>query len=156
MNSIESRKVARDSVYKLVFEYLFSKEINEHSLTLQLAMTDSESNRDYIESVYKGIISKYDELISVVQKYAKRFALERIYKSDLSALLVAIYEMKYVDGIPLSVSINEAVSLVKIYSTQKSNKFVNGLLSSVYKELTQESVETEALSESEVVATTEE
>ncbi len=147
MGSIESRKVARESAYKLIFEYMFVKEINNHSLTLQLAATGSESNQEYIKEIYEGVIARYDELVAVVQKYAKRFALERIYKSDLAAMLLAIYEMKYIDSIPLSVSINEAVSLVKKYSTFKSNKFVNGLLSSVYKELTENVEATAAASE---------
>jgi len=43
--------------------------------------------------------------------------------------------MKYIEDIPLSVSINEAVELSKTYSTEKSNQFVNGILSSVYKEI---------------------
>ena len=44
--------------------------------------------------------------------------------------------MKYMDDIPLNVSISEAVELVKIYSTEKSHAFVNGILSSVYKNIT--------------------
>ncbi|MFI3229368.1 MAG: transcription antitermination factor NusB [Bacillota bacterium] len=150
MNNVESRKIARDFAYKLVFEYLFVKEINHDSLEKSLAATSTESNRDYISEAYIGVIEHYDELIEVIKKYARRFALERIYKSDLAALLLAIYEMKYIDNIPLSVSISEAVELVKLYSTEKSNKFVNGLLSSVFKELSEP-----AVAEAEVVATEE-
>ena len=46
--------------------------------------------------------------------------------------------MKYMEDIPLSVSIAEAVEIVKRYSTDKSNQYVNGVLSTVYKQLTQE------------------
>jgi N utilization substance protein B len=62
--------------------------------------------------------------------------MERIFRPDLAAMLIAIYEMKYMDDIPMSVSINEAIEIVKRYSTEKSGKYVNGILSSVYKELT--------------------
>ena len=51
---------------------------------------------------------------------------------------MAIYEMKYMKDIPLSVSINEAIIIVKKYSTDKSHTFVNGILASVYKDLSKD------------------
>ncbi len=50
-------------------------------------------------------------------------------------MLLACYEMKYVDDIPLAVSINEVIEIVKVYSTDKSSKFVNGVLKGVYNAL---------------------
>ena len=94
------------------------------------------SEIDYINTVYRGVIKHFDELKEIVAKYARGFDIDRIYKLDLAALLLAIYEMKYMDDIPLGTSIAEAVELVKTYSTEKSYSFVNGILSSVYKELT--------------------
>jgi N utilization substance protein B len=43
--------------------------------------------------------------------------------------------MKYMDDIPLKVSINEAVELAKRYGDDDDPSFVNGLLANVYKEL---------------------
>lgn len=131
-----SRKVAREYAYKLVFEYLFSNTTNSRTYQLFACADLDEKDVEYLENVYFGIAKKYDELINVVSEFSHGFNIDRIYKTDLSALLIAIYEMKYIDDIPLSVSINEAVILVKKYSTDKSNSFVNGILSSVYKSLT--------------------
>ena len=63
------------------------------------------------------------------------FKFERIFKPDLAILLLATYEMKYIPNIPKNVSINEAVELAKVNSTEKSPQFVNGVLSGIYKEL---------------------
>ena len=131
-----SRKVAREYAYKLVFEFLFSNATNSRTYQLFSCADLDEKDVEYLENVYFGIAKKYDELINVVSEFSHGFNIDRIYKTDLSALLIAIYEMKYIDDIPLSVSINEAVILVKKYSTDKSNSFVNGILSSVYKSLT--------------------
>ena len=131
-----SRKVAREYAYKLIFEYSFSKVPNTHTYMLFSSADVDDNDRAYLEKVYYGIIDKYDEIVSIIAGYSRDFAVERIYRTDLCALILAIYEMKYMDDIPLSVSINEAVLLVKKYSTEKSNSFVNGILSSVYKELT--------------------
>ncbi|MGN0768636.1 MAG: transcription antitermination factor NusB [Christensenellales bacterium] len=132
-----SRKIAREYAYKLIFEYIFSKTPNPRTYQIFACADIDESDTAYLEKVYQGVTAKYDELIGDIERYSQSFAIDRIYKTDLSALLLAIYEMKYMDDIPLSVSISEAVVLVKKYSTEKSNAFVNGILSSVYKELTE-------------------
>ena len=130
------RKQSLDSVFKLIYEYLFSQSINEKTLMMMTAGDMPMAEIDYINTVYHGVINHVDELKEIIVKYARGFGLDRIYKLDLAALLLAIYEMKYMDDIPLGTSIAEAVELVKIYSTEKSYSFVNGILSSVYKELT--------------------
>ena len=89
---------------------------------------------EYMKSAYYGIIENHDALIEIVDSFKGKFSLERIFKPDLSALLVAIYEMKFTN-IPHSVSISEAIELVKTYSTEQSNKYVNGILASVFKML---------------------
>ncbi len=132
-----SRKIAREYAYKLIFEYIFSETPNLRTFKIFTNADIDESDVNYLERVYYGVINNYDEIINEISKYSQSFALDRIYKTDLSALILAIYEMKYMEDIPLSVSISEAVVLVKKYSTEKSNTFVNGILSSVYKELTE-------------------
>lgn len=130
-----SRKKARDGVYKLIYEFLFQKEANSKSLEIISSADMQEQDYEYIRTVYLGVIEKYDELAAIIERYSDKFAFNRIYKLDLAAMLLAIYEMKYMPDIPMSVSISEAVELVKLYSTEKSHQYVNGILSSVYKEL---------------------
>lgn len=130
------RKQSRDSALKLIYEYLFSHEVNEKTLMIMTVGDMPMAEVDYITTVYRGVISKFDELKETVSNYARGYDVDRIYKLDLAALLLAIYEMKYMDDIPLGTSIAEAVELVKTYSAEKSYAFVNGILSSVYKEIT--------------------
>jgi len=129
-----SRKTARENVYKLIFEYLFSGSPNPRTYSVFLA-SEGTDDADYMEKVYYGVIDKYSELKETIIKYAEGFDFSRIFKPDLAALLLAIYEMKYMPDIPNAVSINEAVELVKMYSTDKSHIFVNGILASVNKEI---------------------
>lgn len=132
-----SRKVARENAYKLVFEYLFNFVPNNKTYSVFSNGDMDDSDIKYLEKVYYGVIENYDELCRVISDYSQGFALDRIYKPDLSALLIAIYEMKYMEDIPTSVSINEAVDLVKRYSTDRSNSFVNGILAAVNKKITE-------------------
>ncbi|MEG1536177.1 MAG: transcription antitermination factor NusB [Clostridia bacterium] len=132
-----SRKIARDYALKLVYEYLFNKEIDEN--TKETFFADSainDSDMEYINKVTNGVVENYSELVMTIADNAKNFKLDRIFKFDLAGLLVGCYEMKYMDDIPLSVTINEVVELVKTYSTERSHIFVNGVLAGVYKQLT--------------------
>ena len=44
---------------------------------------------------------------------------------------LAVYEMLYVEDVPFSVAINEAVELAKTYDHDKSPKFINGILNAI-------------------------
>ncbi len=139
-----SRKIARESVYKLVFEYLFSNKPNQRTFEILSSIELAEVDKKYMTETYYGIIEKYDWLISQIEELSEGFSLERIFKPDLAALLLALYEMHFMPDIPHSVSIAEAVELVKRYSTDKSNQYVNGVLSSVYKKLNKKDIEEDA------------
>ena len=123
-----SRKDARDIGFKLVFSYGFDKEENNEVLEEYLASVDADDGA-YIREIYKGVTSHYDELVEDVSKYADKFDIDRIYKVDLAILLLAAYEIKYMEQIPFKVSVDEAVNLAHKYSTEKSGKFINGILS---------------------------
>ena len=56
-------------------------------------------------------------------------------KTSLCILRLSIFEIKYMEDIPVSVSINEAVELAKKYATPEDASFINGILSSVEKSL---------------------
>ena len=124
-----SRKDARESVFKMIFEYTFSKEKNIDMLEEILSDNKMKDEVGYISEVYNGVIEKYDDLIAKIGAVSKSFKLDRIYKIDLAILLVALYEILYIQSIPNTVSINEALNLSKIYSTEKSSSYINGILS---------------------------
>ena len=61
--------------------------------------------------------------------------IERISKTALCILRLAIFEILYMDDIPASVSINEAVEIAKKYASVEDASFINGILSTVLKKL---------------------
>ena len=138
-----SRVTAREAAFKLVFEFLFSGEINKRTFGIFSAAENDETESEYIREVYCGVIDNYDELVSIIGRFSenggdKGFSVERIYKPDLAVLLVAGYEMKYMKSIPNNVSISEAVNLIKRFSTENSHRYVNGVLAAVNKYLAEE------------------
>ncbi|HQC54142.1 MAG TPA: transcription antitermination factor NusB [Clostridia bacterium] len=133
--SITTRRKARDSVYKLVFEYLFTNKINQKLLETTYIVNLPKEDVEYTQTVYFGVIERFQDLKIYVEKYAEGFVFERIYKTDLAAILIATYEIIYMKDIPNNVAIAEAIELVKKYSTPKSGSFVNGVLSAINKDV---------------------
>ena len=127
------RSEAREWAFKLIFESLFHQDLtSEDILKSALAIEGFEADK-YIVSVFEGVLSARDELDSTVSKYAKGWSSERISKVSLSILRLSLYEMRYVDDVPMSVSINEAVELAKKYDTDNAPAFINGILNSIAK-----------------------
>lgn len=95
----------------------------------------SENNMLFVKDIINGINTHIEEIDAVIEKYSKGYDISRISKIALAALRVSIYEILYRDDIPNSVSVNEAVSLVKEYDDDKTKKFVNGVLGTFISEL---------------------
>lgn len=133
-----SRKKARDYAYKLVFEWLFNKDNQECSPTMDTVFADSEitvADKDYIKNVVVGVKEHYDELSGLIGANSRNFSIERIFKPDLAALLLATYELKFMPDIPPAVSISEILDIVKTYSMPDSYVFVNGVLAGILKQI---------------------
>lgn len=128
-----SRRAARENLFKLIYEYNVTNAENKFSLSLLTTGMD-EDDFLYVNTVYKGIIENRELLLEKIGRYSSSFAVSRIYKIDLALLLIAAYEIVFIDDIPDSVSANEATELAKVYSTEKSYSFVNGVLASIIKE----------------------
>lgn len=123
-----NRSEAREIVFKLVFEYAFNNEKRDDLLEEYTADADADS-KAYITEVYFGVISHYTELGEAVSKTAEKFAFDRLYSVDKALLFLALYEIKFMESIPYKVSVDEALKLAEKYSTNKSVKYINGVLS---------------------------
>lgn len=87
--------------------------------------------QNFAEALIRGAIEIAEESDQEVTNLAQNWRLDRIATVDRSILRLAIFELKCRDDIPPKVSINEAVDLAKKYSTEKSGKFVNGILDKI-------------------------
>ena len=92
-----------------------------------------EKQKKYIEALSCGVAEKRDELDAVIEKYAKGWKARRISRMALSLLRCAVYESMYMDDIPASVAINEAVEMAKKYEEQETVSFINGVLGGIIR-----------------------
>lgn len=129
-----TRKMAREEAFILIFEKVFTKESTEDILALANESRDLVPD-DYIKTVFSGVYDKVEELDSIISSTAVGWKIERISKTALCVLRLALFEIKFMDDIPVSVSINEAVEICKKYATTEDASFVNGILSTVAKSI---------------------
>lgn len=124
-------KLTRSEAREQAFMLLFTKSFNDEPLEETI-----EDNTElyeggicgYARAVVTAVESRQSEIDDIISKYLRKdWSISRISKTSLAILRLAVYEIKYVDSVPFSVSINEAVELSKKYSIDES-KFVNGVL----------------------------
>ena len=125
-----SRREERQQALSLVFERLFRDD------TAEQVFEDAAEARDakissYIRRVVSGVEEHTDEIDAMIEASLRGWKKNRISKVSLTILRIAVFEMLYIDSIPVSVSINEAVELAKSYATPEDASFVNGVLGSV-------------------------
>lgn len=129
-----TRKMAREEAFILIFEKAFNDCPTDDILALAVEVRDLEPD-EYIKKVFNGVFENLAEIDALISENAVGWRIERISKTALSVLRLAIFEIKYYDDIPSSVSVNEAVELCKKYATKEDGAFVNGILATIIKKL---------------------
>jgi N utilization substance protein B len=86
--------------------------------------------RDYSETVVSGVAARMSQLDDEIARYATEYPVDSLAAIDRNILRIAIFETRYGD-VPKRASINEAVELAKLFGSETSPRFVNGVLAAV-------------------------
>lgn len=132
-----NRSEARCEAFKLAFQITAHKDSYPQVVELfeeeNCALKKSDKKQFvYIVSTANGIFEKKDTLDDVIAKHLKAgWRTDRLSKVSLAILRLAVYEILFIDDIPDSVSVNEAVELAKAYDIDEAPSFINGVLSNI-------------------------
>jgi N utilization substance protein B len=85
----------------------------------------------FAESLVRGTLEHAAEIDRQVAGHATHWSLARIAPVERNILRLAAYELLYRHDIPEKVAINEAIELAKLYGSEESGAFVNGILDQV-------------------------
>ena len=132
------RQKSREKAMELLFSMELSK--NSYEETIENFIEDYEMDLntidvEYIKSVVKIVADNLEAIDERVMQSLVNWRLDRVSKVNLTILRLAVGEMMFIEDVPGSVAINEAVELTKKYSDEKSCSFVNGVLDKVLKSL---------------------
>lgn len=140
------RTMTMQILYQLdVLGDLGTEEIWDRAQYVLAKYAEDVTDTSYIKEVLAGVISRQQEIDSLIEKYAKDWKIVSMAPIDRNILRVAVYEMMYYEDqdIPKKVSINEAIEIAKRFSGKSSGKFVNGVLGGLFKNEFKDYVEPE-------------
>jgi len=138
---MQSRRQARRQALRLLYQldvvFGFTREAVESALVRWQRYSDERPADEtvlYVANIVHGVAERVQELDALIAYYATDWSVDRMASIDRCVLRLALYEMRYRDDIPLSVSINEAVELGKRYGDSASGAFINGVLAQFKRE----------------------
>jgi N utilization substance protein B len=92
----------------------------------------------FTDMIVRGVLKHQKEIDALIVAFAPQWPLQQITIVDRNILRIGIFELKYAKGeVPPKVAINEAIELAKSFGGESSGKFVNGVLGSIYKQMTE-------------------
>lgn len=149
--TMKNKALSRSQIREVAFQALFPLDFNEEltkkdAIDAVFQMDKAEWLSDdqtefvpvYLDTLVDGVCEKKEDLDKVIASHlSKNWTLNRIAKTDLIILRIAIFEMMFVpnEDVPQKVALNEALELAKTYSDDTSRRFINGVLSAVMNEL---------------------
>ncbi len=132
---IPSRRQAREIALKVAYALDMRKCDMEEVLRDSL-VTGDELPPAYSVRLLTHVERYREQLDNLIRLKVEKWEFHRIAVLDRIILRMATAELLYFPDIPPKVSINEAIEIAKDYSTDKSGKFVNGILDAVYTDIT--------------------
>jgi N utilization substance protein B len=92
-------------------------------------------DRPLVQQLVRGVTQHWAELDETLAKLSQNWRLERMAIVERNVIRIALYELKYVESVPVNVVLNEAIELAKTYGTAEGAAFANGLLDRAVGEL---------------------
>tara|TARA_E500000075_G_C6777365_1_gene215277 strand:- start:23 stop:448 length:426 start_codon:yes stop_codon:yes gene_type:complete len=132
---IHSRRKAREGVLEALFSHQYSDVVREITIKRVLENApERKENSEFITVLFNSVMDNYEWADQIIKKHLQNWDFGRVAKVDKVLLRMGICEIYFLDDIPPKVSISEMVEISKVYSTDESPVFINGILDTVYKD----------------------
>lgn len=129
-----TRTDAREFMMQVFFQMEACNDFNIDSREGYFKEKKLNTQKTYCDELFSVLCNHKEDLDSKISNYSTGWKLNRIPKTDLAVLRVALCELLYLSDIPEAVSINEAVELARKFGTDESAKYVNAILAKAVKE----------------------
>ncbi len=137
---MSKRHLARSAIVQSLYQWDFKgRPDGVLPAIVQTVMTDFgagiEDLNDFVHQTTEAIIDNKKDIDADIEKYAANWPLDSMSIVDRNILRLGVYELKFSEDIPPKVAINEAIELAKTFGGPTSGKFVNGILGSMYNDM---------------------
>lgn len=126
----------RSTARRIALQALYEIDTAKHRIGDVLANNieyspDQRTIRNYISHLVQGVIANNTALDEVLQKYAPDWPIDQVAVIDRNILRIALFELGIESRTPVSVAIDEAVVLAKLFGAENTPRFVNGVLGTI-------------------------
>ncbi len=127
---------SRTKARSIALQALYEIDISRHPYGLVLSERLEENPMDenlaqFTTEIVLGVLSIVDRLDSFIAQHAPEWPLDQVAVIDRNILRIALWEFAFQGSTPIKVAINEAIELAKMYGSDSTPRFVNGVLGSL-------------------------
>jgi N utilization substance protein B len=120
-----ARRVALQTLFEIDFNRADAKETWERG-SFRAGLTETAAG--FAWQLIEGVIEHRKELDEEIHQLAPEFPITQMAAVDRNILRIALYELRVLGDAPAAAIIDEAVELAKLFGSEASKKFVNGVL----------------------------
>lgn len=124
-------------IISMIVKSLKGFQENDDENMALLSLFKDKEDETYVRELFQKTLANHSENIKMVEANTKNWELDRIAFMDVLIMEMALTELTDFSAIPINVTLNEYLEIAKHYSTEKSSKFINGILDKLVKELTE-------------------
>lgn len=128
MKRSEARELVMQLLYQMNIQKDYSDAIKERFVLEYLPKSNQTA---YFEDSLSTVLNNSEKIDQEIEACSDNWKINRIDQVDLAILRLSIAELLFMESIPDSASINEAVELAKKYGGSNSGKFINGVLGKI-------------------------
>jgi N utilization substance protein B len=129
---MKSRTKARSIALQALYEIDLSGHAPGEVLVERLEESPmDESLMEFTRQIVVGVLAMEDRLDSFIAQHAPEWPLDQVAVIDRNILRIALWEFAIHGSTPIKVAINEAIELAKLYGSDSTPRFVNGVLGSL-------------------------
>ena len=137
-DSKHPRHNGRIAVFQSLYSSYISGENKEKIVDdIQFRYNFDSDTKKYVTALFVKSLENEKLIIEILSKHLENWEWNRVALLDRLILQLAVAELFYIKDVPPKVTIAEAISIAKQFSTNDSSAFVNGILDAVYKEQSQ-------------------
>jgi N utilization substance protein B len=129
---MKSRTKARGIALQVLYECDMTLHFPGEILELRLADDPLEDNlAEFSRQIVTGVVPLIGKLDNFISQHAPEWPLDQVAVIDRNIIRIALWEFAVKGCTPVKVAINEAIELAKIYGSDSTPRFVNGVLGSL-------------------------
>lgn len=122
-----SRRDVREKIVQALYQLEFHRDGYTFADDWLAELNDAD--KQFYDELFSGMTAQLDQLDQQISQFLKGWTISRLPAIDRAILRLATYELTAREDIPANVTLNEAVELAKLYSTDESARYINGVLS---------------------------